>query len=54
MSDSLFPVPEDWKKRAFMTKAQYEVAYAHSVRDPDSYWGREAARLDWAKPFTKV
>jgi acetyl-CoA synthetase len=54
MSDSLFPVPEDWKKRAFMTKAQYEAAYAHSVRDPDSYWGREAARLDWAKPFTKV
>jgi acetyl-CoA synthetase len=54
MSDSLFPVPEDWKKRAFMTKAQYEAAYAHSVRDPDSYWGNEAVRLDWAKPFTKV
>src|SRR5665213_1850808 len=54
MSDSLFPVPEEWKKRALMTAAQYEAAYAESLRDPDGYWGKEAARLDWAKPFTKV
>jgi len=54
MSDSLFPVPEDWKKRAFMTKAQYEAAYAQSVKDPDGFWGKEAARLDWMRPFTKV
>ncbi|HYS44843.1 MAG TPA: acetate--CoA ligase, partial [Rhizomicrobium sp.] len=54
MSDSLFPVPEEWKKRAHLTTAQYEAAYAESVRDPGGYWRREAARLDWAKPFTKV
>ena len=54
MSDSLFPVPEEWKKRALMTKAQYDTAYAASVKDPDGFWGKEAARLDWAKPFTKV
>ena len=54
MSDSLFPVPEDWKKRAFMTKARYEAAYAQSVKDPDGFWGKEAARLDWMRPFTKV
>jgi acetyl-CoA synthetase len=54
MSESVFPVPEEWKKRAHMTAAQYEAAYAESVRDPDSYWTKEAARLDWAKPFTKV
>jgi acetyl-CoA synthetase len=24
------------------------------VRDPDGFWGQEARRLDWAKPFTKV
>ena len=28
MSDSLFPVPEEWKKRAHMTAAQYRAAYA--------------------------
>ena len=54
MSDNLFPVPEEWKKRALMTQAQYEAAYAASIKDPDSFWGKEAARLDWAKPFTKV
>jgi acetyl-CoA synthetase len=54
MSDNLIPVPEAWKNRAFMTKAQYEAAYAQSVKDPDSYWGKEAARLDWIKPFSKV
>jgi len=54
MSESLIPVPEEWKKRAFMTRAQYEAAYAASVKDPDAYWGKEAARLDWVKPFTKV
>jgi len=54
MSDSLFPVPEEWKKRALMTKAQYEAAYSASIKNPDGFWGKEAARLDWAKPFTKV
>jgi acetyl-CoA synthetase len=54
MSDQLFPVPEEWKKRAFTTRAQYEAAYAQSVEDPDGYWRQEAARLDWMKPFTKV
>ena len=54
MSESLIPVPEEWKTRAFMTKAQYEAAYAESVRDPDSFWGKEAQRLDWLTPFTKV
>jgi acetyl-CoA synthetase len=54
MSDTLIPVPAEWKKRAHMTAAQYDAAYAESVRDPDSYWGKEAARLDWMTPFTKV
>ena len=54
MSESVIPVAEEWKKRAFMTQAQYGAAYAESLRDPDGYWGKQAARLDWIKPFTKV
>ncbi len=54
MNDLVIPVPDAWKKRAFMTMAQYEAAYAESVRDPDGYWRKEAARLDWMRPFTKV
>jgi acetyl-CoA synthetase len=54
MMSDLFPVPEEWKKRALMTEAQYDAAYAEAKRDPDGFWGKEAARLTWAKPFTKV
>ena len=55
MSDSVIPVPAEWKSRAFMNKAQYEAAYAAALKDPDSFWGKEAAaRLTWEKPFTKV
>ena len=54
MSESLIPVPEEWKERSFMTRAQYDAAYADSVRDPDGFWRKEAARLDWLKPFAKV
>jgi len=54
MSETLIPVPEEWKKRTFMTRGQYEGAYADSIRDPEGYWGKAAERLDWIKPFTKV
>ncbi len=54
MSDSLFPVPEEWKKRALMGQAQYEAAYAEAKADPDGYWRKQAERLTWARPFTKV
>jgi acetyl-CoA synthetase len=54
MSESVIPVPAAWRARAFMTKDQYQAAYAASVRDPDGFWRGEAARLDWIKPFTRV
>jgi len=54
MSDTLIPVSADAKKRAFIDKAKYEEMYARSVKDPDGFWGEEAKRLNWAKPFTKV
>jgi acetyl-CoA synthetase len=54
MSDNLFPVPQEWRARAFMDKKAYDAAYKASIADPDGYWGREAARLDWMTPFTKV
>ena len=54
MSDAVIPVPAEWRERAFMNKAQYEAAYAASLADPDAFWRKEAARLTWIKPFTKV
>jgi acetyl-CoA synthetase len=54
MSDNLIPVPDDWKKRALIDRAKYEDMYARSIKDPNGFWGEEARRLDWIKPFTKV
>ena len=54
MSDALIPVPAAWRDRAFMNKTQYEAAYAAALKDPDAFWRKEAERLTWIRPFTKV
>jgi len=54
MSDTLLPVPAEWKSKAFIDKTKFEEMYARSVNDPDAFWGAEAKRIDWIKPFTKV
>ncbi|HEY2068560.1 MAG TPA: acetate--CoA ligase [Rhizomicrobium sp.] len=54
MSDTIIPVPSEWKTRAYIDRAKYDAMYAHSVKDPDGFWGEEAKRLDWMKPFTTV
>jgi acetyl-CoA synthetase len=48
MSDSLIPVPEQWRTRAFWDKAKYDAAYAQALTNPDAFWLGEAKRLDWA------
>lgn len=54
MTDTVIPVPPKWEKTALMDKAAYKAAYDAALRDPDRYWGKEALRLDWIKPFTRV
>jgi acetyl-CoA synthetase len=50
----LYPIPPEWAKEALITEAGYQHAYAQSISDPDAFWTKEAARLDWMVPFTKV
>src|SRR6202140_5839314 len=54
MSDKIYDVPGDWRKRAFADKAKYEEMYARSIKDPNGFWAEQAKRIDWIKPFTKV
>src|ERR1700734_80896 len=54
MSDQIVPVPEEWKKRAYINARDYTALYTDAIKDPDTFWKRQAARLDWIKPFTKV
>ena len=32
----------------------YQAFYQQSIDDPDTFWGREASRIHWHKPFDKV
>jgi acetyl-CoA synthetase len=54
MSDKIYDVTPDWQKRAFINDAKYREMYAASVADPNKFWGEQAKRVDWIKPFTKV
>jgi acetyl-CoA synthetase len=51
---SLFPVSDDWAKRAWVDAAQYEKLYERSVNDPEGFWAEHGKRVDWIRPFTKV
>ncbi|MGB7699974.1 MAG: AMP-binding protein, partial [Methylovirgula sp.] len=55
MSESIYPVPPEWARRAYIGAATYEKMYARSIADPDGFWGDEGRRrIEWLKPFTKV
>jgi acetyl-CoA synthetase len=54
MSDKVYPVPAQWKKRALVNDAQYKKMYAESIAAPDKFWARHAKRLDWFKAPKKI
>ena len=55
MSDvKLYPVLEEWARRAFIDEAKYQDMYRQSVADPEKFWGEEGRRLDWIKPYSRV
>jgi len=35
-------------------ETHYSAMYQASVSDPDTFWGEQAKRIDWMRPFTKV
>jgi len=54
MSDKIYDVPADWRKRAYVDEAKYNDLYARSIKDPNGFWAEQAKRIDWIKPFSKV
>lgn len=49
-----FPVPDEWKKRAHITRDRYREMYRESVEDPETFWVREAERFAWHQKWTRV
>ncbi|MBL8565990.1 MAG: acetate--CoA ligase [Hyphomicrobiaceae bacterium] len=54
MSEKVYPVPAEWKSRAWVDNDKYLEMYQRSVKDPQGFWGEMGLRLDWIKPYTKV
>ncbi|WP_072384759.1 acetate--CoA ligase [Novosphingobium sp. NDB2Meth1] len=54
MSQTIYPVPQNWSEGALIDEARYQAMYAASLADPDTFWRGEAQRIDWIRPFTKV
>src|SRR5471032_2619192 len=54
MSDKMYDVTAEWRKRALIDDAKYNEMYAASIKDPNGFWAEQAKRIDWIKPFSKV
>lgn len=55
MSDtSVFPVPAELAKSAWVDDDKYVEMYKESVEDPDGFWGEHGKRIDWMTPYTQV
>jgi acetyl-CoA synthetase len=54
MAEKIYPVPAEWRQRAFINEAKYQELYARSLNDPQGFWGEMGQRIDWFTPYTKV
>ncbi len=54
MTDSVFPIPKDWAANALIDAASYDRLFAEAKSDPESFWRREAAIIDWTRPFDRA
>jgi len=54
MDTNLIEVKPATARHAVIDRAGYERMYRDSLADPDKFWGEQAKRLSWFKPFSKV
>ena len=54
MSEKVYQVPSQWKRRAYVDDAAYRAMYQDSIKNPDRFWARQAKRLDWIKAPRKI
>ena len=41
-------------EKALINRTDYDRLYAESIADPEAFWGKQAARLEWFRPFGRV
>ena len=53
-ADKIFPVPENYKNSAHVTKEVYEDLCQQAETDPEKFWDKIGKRVDWIKPYSKI
>ncbi len=53
MSD-LYKVSAEWAATSHCDASTYQRMYDESITDPNAFWRREAGRLSWSKPPTRI
>jgi len=55
VSQDIYPVKPHVRERAHLkSMEEYERQYRRSLDDPESYWGKQAKRIDWFHPWHSV
>ena len=52
--DQVFPVRQDVAASAHINAAGYRDAYEQAASHPETFWAKEAQRLEWIKAPTKI
>jgi len=54
MTQTIYPVPGEWKKTAHINAEIFEKLSQRAQNEPEKFWAEQAQRISWIKPFTKV
>jgi acetyl-CoA synthetase len=54
MSEKTYPIPADWKLRAFIKEPEYFEMYERSLANPTAFWAKEAKRIHWYHAPTRI
>jgi acetyl-CoA synthetase len=54
MSDTLIPIPEDWKKHALIKADDYTPMYKESLKDPEKFWTLQAGEFAWRVTWNSI
>lgn len=55
MSQAIYPIPKEFRERAYITELLYRTLYRRSVDDPEGFWSEQAeAFVSWSGRWNKV
>ncbi len=54
MSQTLVPIPENFKKNAYITSELYDAMVGESLKAPDLFWAEQAVEFAWRKTWHTV